>query len=190
VQSIKPDRSLAEHLASLDDTRWPLKRQVILHDMTASAIPAILYDARGWVANAEFGRSKRRWFNRSVMLPDVIPSQNTSSDEVVEVEDAIIDADAKDYFGLPAAIDATGQGYLRRNRRHYRAPGPFDGLSVSAAPERLNMLDHAEPTAAVTARPPARRATRSAVPASPTSVLPPAGMIPIWTSSYSNCLKY
>jgi hypothetical protein len=160
--------------------------------MLASAIPAILYDALGWVENAEFGRSRRLWFKRSVMLPHIIPSQNTSSDEVAEVEEAIIDADAhaKGYVGLPAAIDATEQGYWRRKGRGYHTPDRFDGLSISAAPERLDMLGMVEPTVAVTARPPSRRARRSAVSASPTSVFPPAGMIPIRTSSYLNYLKY
>ena len=179
-----------EHLASLDDTRSPLKRQHILHNMIASAIPAILYGACGWLANAEFGRSRRPCFNRSVMMPHVIPSQNTSSDKVVEVEKAIIDADAKDDVRLPTAVDSTDQDYWRRKRRRCHTPGRFDGLSISAAPERLNMLGRVEPTAAVTARPPARRATRSAGSASPTSVFPSAGMIPIRTSSYSNCLNY
>ena len=270
VQSIAPDRSLVGHFASLEDTRCPLKRRHILHEMIVIAIAAILCGADGWVAIAEFGRAKRAWFNRFLKLPHGIPSHDTfgrvfgllepaafeacfrawvdsirallpgeviaidgktlrrshdrgaglaalhlvsawaarnrlvlgqvatdaKSNEITaiprllellhlkgcivtidamgcqtkiaaqiiaqggdyllalkgnqgtllaEVEEAFIDADAKDYAGLPSqVVETVEHGHGRRERRRYRTLGQLDGLSNSAAWERLNMLDMVE----------------------------------------------
>ena len=58
------DRSLAGHFSSLDDLRCPIKRRHDLIDMIVIAIAAVLCGADGWVAMAEFGRTKQHWFEQ------------------------------------------------------------------------------------------------------------------------------
>jgi predicted transposase YbfD/YdcC len=71
------DRSLAGHFAALDDPRCPLKRRHYLIDMIVIAIAAVLCGADGWVAIAEFGRTKRHWFEQFLRLPNGIPAHDT-----------------------------------------------------------------------------------------------------------------
>jgi len=270
VQSIALDRSLVGHFAALEDTRCPLKRRHVLHEMIVIAIAAVLCGADGWVAIAEFGRAKRAWFNRFLTLPHGIPSHDTfgrvfgllqpaafeacfrawvdairallpgevvaidgktlrrshdrgaglaalhlvsawatsnrlvlgqvatdaKSNEITaiprllellhlkgcivtidamgcqtkiaaqiiaqggdyllalkgnqgtllaEVEEAFIDADAKDYAGLLSqVVETVEHGHGRRERRRYRTLGQLDGLSNSAAWEGLDMLGMVE----------------------------------------------
>ncbi|WP_162268001.1 ISAs1 family transposase [Thiohalocapsa sp. ML1] len=77
MELVAPDRSLVGHFESLEDPRCPLKRRHILHEMIVIAIAAILCGADGWVAIAQFGRSKRTWFEGFLRLPHGIPSHDT-----------------------------------------------------------------------------------------------------------------
>lgn len=62
-----------------------------------------------------------------------------------EVEEAFIDADAKDYVGLPSqVVETVEQGHGRRERRRYRTLGQLGGLSNAAAWAGLNMLGMVE----------------------------------------------
>ena len=71
------DRSLAGHFSSLGDPRCPIKRRHILIDMILIAIAAVLCGADGWVGIAEFGRTKRHWFEQFLKLPNGIPAHDT-----------------------------------------------------------------------------------------------------------------
>jgi predicted transposase YbfD/YdcC len=270
VELVAPDRSLVGHFESLEDPRCPLKRRHILHEMIVIAIAAILCGADGWVGIAQFGRSKRTWFEGFLRLPHGIPSHDTfgrvfgllapaafeacfrawvesirallpgeivaidgktlrrshnrgaglaalhmvsawathnrlalgqvatdaKSNEITaiprllellhiegcivtidamgcqtkiaalivarggdyllalkgnqgtlaaEVEETFIDADAKDYVGLPAqVVETVERGHGRRERRRYRTLGQLDGLSNGAAWKGLNMLGMVE----------------------------------------------
>jgi predicted transposase YbfD/YdcC len=270
VGSVAPDRSLVGHFKPLEDTRCPLKRRHILHEMIVIAIAAILCGADGWVGIAQFGRSKRTWLQGFLTLPHGIPSHDTfgrvfgllepaafeacfrawvesirallpgeiiaidgktlrrshnrgaglaalhlvsawaaqnrvvlgqvatdaKSNEITaiprllellhirgcivtidamgcqtkiaaliiarggdyllalkgnqgtlaaEVEEAFIDADAKDYVGLPSqVVETVEQGHGRRERRRYRTLGQLGDLSNAAAWQGLNMLGMVE----------------------------------------------
>ncbi len=268
--SVAPDRSLVGHFKPLEDTRCPLKRRHILHEMIVIAIAAILCGADGWVGIAQFGRSKQVWLQGFLTLPHGIPSHDTfgrvfglleptafeacfrawvesirallpgeiiaidgktlrrshdrgaglaalhlvsawaaqnrlvlgqvatdaKSNEITaiprllellhirgcivtidamgcqtkiaaliiarggdyllalkgnqgtlaaEVEEAFIDADAKDYVGLPSqVVETVEQGHGRRERRRYRTLGQLGDLSNAAAWAGLNMLGMVE----------------------------------------------
>jgi predicted transposase YbfD/YdcC len=270
VELVAPDRSLVGHFQPLEDTRCPLKRRHILHEMIVIAIAAILCGADGWVGIAQFGRSKRAWLQGFLTLPHGIPSHDTfgrvfgllepaafeacfrawvesirallpgeiiaidgktrqsshnrgaglaalhlvsawaaqnrlvlgqvatdaKSNEITAiprllellhirgcivtidamgcqtkiaaliiarggdyllalkvnqgtlaaaVEEAFIDADAKDYVGLPSqVVETVEQGHGRRERRRYRTLGQLGGLSNAAAWAGLNMLGMVE----------------------------------------------
>jgi len=270
VGSVAPDRSLVGHFKPLEDTRCPLKRRHILHEMIVIAIAAILCGADGWVGIAQFGRSKQVWLQGFLTLPHGIPSHDTfgrvfglleptafeacfrawvesirallpgeiiaidgktlrrshdrgaglaalhlvsawaaqnrlvlgqvatdaKSNEITaiprllellhirgcivtidamgcqtkiaaliiarggdyllalkgnqgtlaaEVEEAFIDADAKDYVGLPSqVVETVEQGHGRRERRRYRTLGQLGDLSNAAAWAGLNMLGMVE----------------------------------------------
>ena len=68
------DRSLAGHFSVLDDPRCPLNRRHRLIDMIVIAIAATLCGADGWVAIAEFGRTKQAWFAQFLAVPHGIPA--------------------------------------------------------------------------------------------------------------------
>jgi predicted transposase YbfD/YdcC len=71
------DRSLAGHFAVLEDPRCSIKRRHNLIDMIVVAIAAVLCGADGWVAIAEFGRTKQAWFAQFLELPHGIPAHDT-----------------------------------------------------------------------------------------------------------------
>ena len=71
------DRSLAGHFSALEDPRCPIKRHHNLIDMVVIAIAATLCGADGWVAIAQFGRTKRPWFAQFLELPKGIPAHDT-----------------------------------------------------------------------------------------------------------------
>jgi predicted transposase YbfD/YdcC len=71
------DRSLAGHFSVLEDPRCPIKRRHRLIDMIVIAIAATLCGADGWVAIAEFGRTKQPWFEQFLELPHGIPAHDT-----------------------------------------------------------------------------------------------------------------
>ncbi len=63
------------YVAPLEGARCPRKRRHILHERLIIAITAILCGANGWVWIAQFGRSKRAWFQGFWKLPHGIPSR-------------------------------------------------------------------------------------------------------------------
>jgi len=69
------DRSLIGHFSPLEDRRCPINRRHVLIEMIA--IAAVMCGADGWVAVAQFGRSKETWLREFLALPNGIPSHNT-----------------------------------------------------------------------------------------------------------------
>ncbi|MGB4950264.1 MAG: ISAs1 family transposase, partial [Rhizobiaceae bacterium] len=71
------DRSLIGHFSPLEDQRCPIKRRHVLIEMVVMAIAAVTCGADGWVAVAQFGRSKETWLREFLTLPHGIPSHDT-----------------------------------------------------------------------------------------------------------------
>ena len=71
------DRSLIGHFSPLEDQRCPINRRHVLIEMIVIAIAAVMCGADGWVAVAQFGRSKETWLREFLSLPNGIPSHDT-----------------------------------------------------------------------------------------------------------------
>lgn len=71
------DRSLIGHFSPLEDRRCPINRRHVLGEMVVIAIAAVMCGADGWVAVAQFGRSKETWLREFLALPNGIPSHDT-----------------------------------------------------------------------------------------------------------------
>ena len=71
------DRSLIGHFSPLEDQRCPINRRHVLGEMIVIAIAAVMCGADGWVAVAQFGRSKEIWLKEFLALPNGIPSHDT-----------------------------------------------------------------------------------------------------------------
>jgi predicted transposase YbfD/YdcC len=71
------ERSLIGHFSPLEDQRCPIKRRHVLIEMIVIAIAAVMCGADGWVAVAQFGRSKETWLREFLALPNGIPSHDT-----------------------------------------------------------------------------------------------------------------
>jgi hypothetical protein len=126
VELVAPDRSLVGHFESLEDSRCPIKRRHILHEMIVIAIAAILCGADGWVAIAQFGRSKRTWFEGFLKLPHGIPSHDTFGRVFGLLEPAAFEACFRAWVAsiralLPGEIIAIDGKTLRRS--HNRGAG-------------------------------------------------------------------
>ena len=63
------DRSLIGHFSPLEDRRCPINRRHVLIEMIVIAIAAVMCGADGWVAVAQFGRSKETWLREFLALP-------------------------------------------------------------------------------------------------------------------------
>ena len=71
------DRSLIGHFSALEDQRCPVNRRHVLGEMIVIAIAAVMCGADGWVAVAQFARSKETWLRGFLALPNGIPSHDT-----------------------------------------------------------------------------------------------------------------
>ena len=71
------DRSLIGHFSPLEDQRCPINRRHDLIEMIVIAIAAVMCGADGWVAVAQFGRSKETWLREFLALPNGVPSHDT-----------------------------------------------------------------------------------------------------------------
>lgn len=71
------DRSLIGHFSPLEDQRCPINRRHVLGEMIVIAIAAVMCGADGWVAVAQFARSKETWLKEFLALPNGIPSHDT-----------------------------------------------------------------------------------------------------------------
>src|SRR3954463_13539138 len=69
--------TLTEHFASLTDPRVERTRLHPLQSILVVALCAIICGAEDWDSVAQYGRSKRAWFEEFVDLPHGIPSHDT-----------------------------------------------------------------------------------------------------------------
>lgn len=72
-----PDCSLPQHFEALKDPRTGRMVNHYLLDILIIAICGVICGADDWVAMAEFGRAKEKWFQRFLDLPNGIPSHDT-----------------------------------------------------------------------------------------------------------------
>jgi predicted transposase YbfD/YdcC len=72
-----PAAGIGAHFAELKDPRVERTRAHDLLDILVIAICAIICGANDWEAVAEFGRSKKAWFETFLALPNGIPSHDT-----------------------------------------------------------------------------------------------------------------
>jgi predicted transposase YbfD/YdcC len=142
VGSVAPDRSLVGHFKPLEDTRCPLKRRHILHEMIVIAIAAILCGADGWVGIAQFGRSKRVWLQGFLTLPHGIPSHDTFGRVFGLLEPAAFEACFRAWVEsiralLPGEIIAIDGKTLRRSHNRGAGVAALHLVSAWAAQNRL-----------------------------------------------------
>lgn len=140
--SVAPDRSLVGHFKPLEDSRCPLKRRHILHEMIVIAIAAILCGAGGWVGIAQFGRSKRVWLQGFLTLPHGIPSHDTFGRVFALLEPAAFEACFRAWVEsiralLPGEIIAIDSKTLRRSHDRGAGLAALHLVSAWAAQNRL-----------------------------------------------------
>lgn len=73
----QPMASISVHFAALRDPRLDRTKVHSLANILVLAICAIIAGANDWEAVAEFGRSRRSWFESFLNLPNGIPSHDT-----------------------------------------------------------------------------------------------------------------
>lgn len=73
----KPDITINEHFADLEDPRVDRTKLHQLLDIMIIAICAVICGADTWVAVEEFGSAKIDWFRTFLELPNGIPSHDT-----------------------------------------------------------------------------------------------------------------
>lgn len=69
--------ALTDHFASLTDPRVERTRLHSLQSILVVALCAIICGAENWYSVAEYGRSKKAWFEKFLDLPHGIPSHDT-----------------------------------------------------------------------------------------------------------------
>jgi predicted transposase YbfD/YdcC len=69
--------SIAAHFRQLPDPRVRRTRRHALEDILVITLCAVICGADDWVAIADFGHAKRKWFRRFLALPHGIPSHDT-----------------------------------------------------------------------------------------------------------------
>ena len=74
---LKPQTSIADHFADLDDPRIDRSKDHLLMDIVTIAILAVLCGADGWVAIETYGQAKYDWLKTFLALPQGIPSHDT-----------------------------------------------------------------------------------------------------------------
>lgn len=70
------DTLIQKHLDCIQDPRHH-NTQHLLHDMLLIALCAVISGADCWTQVAEYGRSKKAWFEQFLQLPNGIPSHDT-----------------------------------------------------------------------------------------------------------------
>ncbi|WP_295396637.1 ISAs1 family transposase [uncultured Thiodictyon sp.] len=120
------DRSLAGYFSVLEDQRCPINRRPTLTDMIVIAIAAVLCGADGWVAIAEFGRTKQPWFAQFLELPNGILAHDTFGRVFALLQPQAFEACFRTWVAsirelIPGEIIAIDGKTLRRS--HDRATG-------------------------------------------------------------------
>jgi predicted transposase YbfD/YdcC len=73
----RPANSLRVHFSEVIDPRLERTKLHLLIDILTIAVCAAIAGADDWIAVAAFGRAKRKWFKRFLLLPNGIPSHDT-----------------------------------------------------------------------------------------------------------------
>lgn len=74
---LKPQKSIADHFAHIDDPRIDRTKDHLLLDILTTAILAVICGADGWVAIETYGQAKYDWLKPILPLPHGIPSHDT-----------------------------------------------------------------------------------------------------------------
>ena len=69
--------SIAAHFRRVPDPRVRRTRRHALEDILVITLCAVICGADDWVAIADFGHAKRKWFRGFLVLPHGIPSHDT-----------------------------------------------------------------------------------------------------------------
>lgn len=77
AMKLKPQNSIAEHFAPLEDPRIDRSKEHLLIDILTIAILAVICGADGWVGMETYGRAKEPWLQTFLALPNGIPSHDT-----------------------------------------------------------------------------------------------------------------
>ncbi len=75
--SSRPDVCIKKHFGSLKDPRIDRTKRHKLLDILTIAICAVICGADGWTDIEFFGKSKKKWFQTFLELPNGIPSHDT-----------------------------------------------------------------------------------------------------------------
>jgi predicted transposase YbfD/YdcC len=136
------DHSLARHFYPLTDPRNVTQRRHILLEMIVIAIAAVIGGAEGWVAIAQFGRSKEAWFRQFLQLPNGIPSHDTFGRVFSLIEPAAFQACFRAWAEsirelIPAEVIAIDGKTLRHSFDRTRGLAALHVVSAWATANRM-----------------------------------------------------
>jgi predicted transposase YbfD/YdcC len=77
AQGQRPDLSIPQYFAQLKDPRRAHRRLHLLQDLIVIALCAVIAGAQDWQQIETFGRKRRGWLRRFLVLPNGIPSHDT-----------------------------------------------------------------------------------------------------------------
>jgi len=77
AQEQRPDLSIPQYFAQLKDPRRAHRRLHLLQDLIVIALCAAIAGAQDWQQIETFGRKRRGWLRRFLVLPNGIPSHDT-----------------------------------------------------------------------------------------------------------------
>jgi hypothetical protein len=69
--------TIEEHFGKVRDPRIERTKEHKLIDILVIAICAVICGAEGWVDIENYGKSKKKWLNTFLELPNGIPSHDT-----------------------------------------------------------------------------------------------------------------
>jgi predicted transposase YbfD/YdcC len=77
AQGQRPDLSIPQYFAQLKDPRRAHRRLHLVQDLIVIALCAVIAGAQDWQQIETFGRKRRGWLRRFLVLPNGIPSHDT-----------------------------------------------------------------------------------------------------------------
>jgi predicted transposase YbfD/YdcC len=137
-----PGHTLVEHFAAIPDPRIDRTKRHQLIDILVLAICAVICGADSWEEMAEFGRSKQRWFQRFLALPNGIPSPDTFARVLARIQPAAFE---RCFLNWIQSVTQRIEGQLvsidgkKLRRSHHRAAGK-DAIHLVSAWASANRL--------------------------------------------------